>query len=88
MKEKSKKGIPRFNNLEEEAKYWEKHSIAPYWDNLEDVHFNIESSKFNNLLLIQLDNKSLQKLNLIARKKRKSIQNLAKGWIDSIAASL
>jgi len=32
----SMKKIPKFRTGEEAARFWEKHSIADYWDDLED----------------------------------------------------
>ncbi len=87
MKKGNKKNIPRFKNLEEEAQYWNKHSIAPFWDSLEEVDLELNSShQKNNWLLIKLDNKTISKLNKLAHRKHQSLQKLAKKWVESIAS--
>lgn len=86
MRKEGRKNIPHFKNLEEEARYWEKHSIAPYWDDLEDVDIQLTSPKLENWLLIKLDGKSMRKLNTLAHKKHKTIHRLAEQWVQSLAS--
>ena len=36
------KELPAFQSLEEEAKFWDTHSLADYWDELEDEETSFE----------------------------------------------
>lgn len=86
MEKRNKKNIPHFSSLDEEACYWEKHSIAPYWDNLEDADISLKGATSDNWLLIRLDSKSIGRLHQLAHKKHQTIQKLAKQWVESLAS--
>jgi YgiT-type zinc finger domain-containing protein len=40
--------IPEFNNLDEAVEFWESHDTVDYWDNMEDVTFEV--ALYKNLL--------------------------------------
>lgn len=35
------KKLPAFKSIEEEVEFWETHSLADYWDELEDAHIEV-----------------------------------------------
>ena len=39
---KGPKKLPKFKTPEEELRFFETHDMAPYWDQLEEVHERIE----------------------------------------------
>lgn len=86
MRKKNKKSFPRFKSIQDEARYWEKHSIAPHWASLEDARSEIKSSKLSNWLLIEMDNITINKLNQVAHKKHQTLKNLTRKWIHSLAS--
>lgn len=83
---KNIKEFPKFQSLAEESDYWEKHSIADFWDILEDVEFEI-SDPPQDCLVLHLGQDSLKTLRKAAKEKNESIQNLAKHWIHSLQES-
>jgi hypothetical protein len=42
MDEKNKKAIPEMASYEEIGEFWDKHSLADYWDVTEPAEFEIE----------------------------------------------
>lgn len=46
--------LPNFKTLDEEAEFWESHSLTEYLDEMEDVHFDVELSRGNSYLTIQV----------------------------------
>jgi hypothetical protein len=44
MKMKKTKELPKFNSREEAAEFWDTHSSADYWDQLEEVELIVDPS--------------------------------------------
>ncbi|BCV23004.1 CopG family antitoxin [Moorella sp. Hama-1] len=47
------KEIPHFASAEEEAAFWEKNSVAPYWDQLETVEVKAERPEKRQICMEQ-----------------------------------
>lgn len=62
------KKIPKIRTDEEAAKFWEKHSIADYWDELEDSKDIFKRPKLTPVTL-KFDPLVLNKLKMLARKR-------------------
>ncbi len=78
MKKKISK-IPDFKNREEEAKFWDTHSFADYWDEWKDVDLVVELNKpCEETLIIRLQKSLKQKLEQLATKKGLSASSLAR----------
>lgn len=81
MKKKRSK-IPKFKTKEEEAKFWDTHSFADYWDEFEDVDLKVELHKpKEETLVLRLQKNIKNKLDRIAKDKGLSISSLARMWI-------
>lgn len=81
MKKKKSK-IPEFKSIEEEAKFWDTHSFADYWDELEDVDivWEVEKPRKESLVLrVQKDIKD--RLKKEARKRGLNLSTLARMWL-------
>ncbi len=80
---KSKKSrIPKFKTIEEEAKFWDTHSFADYWDELKDadIVFELDQPREESLVLrVQKDFKN--KLKAIARSKGLNVSTLSRMWL-------
>ena len=78
MKKKSK--IPQFKTREEEAKFWETHSIADFIDELKPVkaHF---AKNLSQGITIRFDQSTLNKIRKIANGKGLGPTTLARMWI-------
>ena len=77
---KTKSRIPQFKTIEEEAEFWDTHSLADYWDEFKPVKVGV-AEKLGHGILIELDGETFRALCSLARKKRESPITLAKGWI-------
>lgn len=81
MKTKNNK-IPKFKTIAEEAKFWDTHSFADYWDSFEDVDVVVELSKPKEETLVLRINKDVKKkLEQVAKDKGVTISTLARGLL-------
>lgn len=72
--------IPEFKSAEEEAAFWEKHSVAPYWDQLEPVQFKITRPR-KKQVSIRFDPNILEQVRAVAEKKGIPYQTLVQMWV-------
>jgi predicted DNA binding CopG/RHH family protein len=82
MKTKNKKTskIPKFANREEEAGFWETHSIANFTDELKPVKVYF-AKKLSEGITIRFDQNTLNKIRKIAHDKGIGPTTLARMWI-------
>ncbi len=80
MKKKSR--IPKFKNIEEEARFWDTHSITEFENETEDVEivFDLARPKEETLIL-RLQKETKQELEKEAKKKGLSTSSLARLWL-------
>ena len=82
MKKKIKSRIPKFKSLDEEAKFWDTHSITDFEDETEDVEIILEVEKPRDETLVLRVQKNLkEKLKKEARKKGLNASTLARMWL-------
>ena len=75
--------LPNFRTLEEEAEFWEAHSLTEYLDELEDADFQVEGDTY---LTMRVTSDTISTLRNAARKREVSLQGLLRGWIESVNA--
>jgi len=63
------KRLPDFKTQEEEIEFWEHHSIADYWDGLEESTDIFKRPKLTPVTL-KFDPLVLKKIKMLARKRR------------------
>lgn len=81
MKKKRTK-IPEFKTLEEEAKFWDTHSFADYWDELEDVDIVVELEKpRDETIVLRVQKQVKDKLDRFARSLGLNLSTLVRMWI-------
>ena len=74
--------IPNFKSYQEEADFWNKHSLADYWDQFKDVDLVVNLQKRKEESLILRVNKDMKKkLERVAKKKRVSVSTLSRLWL-------
>ena len=80
MKQKSRN--PKFKNIEEEARFWDTHSITEFENETEDVEivFDLARPKEETLIL-RLQKETKQELEKEAKKKGLSTSSLARLWL-------
>lgn len=77
---KPKEPIPEFSSREEEAKFWDTHDFADYWDEWQPVKVRFAKNLSENLN-IRLDATTLAQLRQQAREKGVGPTTLARMWI-------
>lgn len=81
MKKKKSK-IPKFKTIAEEAKFWDTHSFADYWDDFEDVDIVVELHKpKDEAIVLRLQKGLKSKLEKAARDKGINVSSLARMWL-------
>ena len=60
--------LPRFKTKEEETNFWKKHSIAEYWEDLEESDDTFKRPKLTPVTL-KFDPLLKKKLKMLARKR-------------------
>jgi len=78
MKIKTK--IPQFTSREEEAKFWETHSIADFMGELKPIKARF-AKNLSQGITIRFDEPTLNKIRNIASKKGLGPTTLARMWI-------
>lgn len=79
-KTRQKSRIPDFKSYEEEARWWETHSLADYQDEFETVKVRF-AKNLSEGITIRFDKPTLNKLRDIARDKGLGPTTLARMWI-------
>ena len=79
---KRKSRIPKFKTIEEEAKFWDTHSLSDYWDEFKDIDivFDLQKPKQETLIL-RLQKEVKNKLEKVAKSKGLSVSSLARIWL-------
>lgn len=75
-----KRKIPQFANKEEEAKFWESHSVADYLDEFKPVDANF-AKNLSEGLHIRLNSETLHSLRVKAKDKGIGPTTLVRMWI-------
>ncbi len=77
---RKKSPIPRFKNREEEAKFWDTHSVADYWDEFRPVQVRF-AKNLSQVLPVRFDAETLDRLRRVAHKKGIGPTTLVRMWV-------
>jgi hypothetical protein len=77
---KPKEPLPAFGDREEEAAFWDTHSLADYWDEFQPVKVKF-AKKLSEGLTIRLDPETLGRLRALAQQKGIGPSTLARMWV-------
>lgn len=80
MKDQKRSRIPHFKTREEEAEFWDTHSLADFADELQPVRMKAERP-LAHILGVRLDARTIDALAGIGRKKGIGPSTLARVWI-------
>ena len=72
--------IPEFSSREEEAKFWDTHDIADYWDEFKPVQVRV-AKNLSKGITIRLDPETLSKIRGLAHEKGIGPTTLIRMWI-------
>ena len=82
MKKKNISKIPKFKSLVEEARFWDTHSFADYWNEFKDVNLVVELNKPRDETLVLRVQKGIkERLERAARKQGITVSTLARIWL-------
>lgn len=82
MKKKKNSKIPNFKTNEEEAKFWDTHSVVDFEDETEEVDIVFELAKpAEETLILRIQKTVKDKLAQIAKKKGISVSSLSRMWL-------
>lgn len=82
MKKKFK--FPDFDKMtyKEEAEWWDTHSFADFWDELDDVDITFDLKKpKEETLVVRLQKDLKEKIATIARRRGLNVSTLARMWL-------
>lgn len=73
--------LPKFKTLEEESEFWDTHSVADYWDELDVVDsLLVDARPPKKLISIRFDTAHIDAAKRIARTKGIGYQTLLRMW--------
>lgn len=79
---KRKSKIPEFKTYEEEAVFWDTHSIVDFENETEDVEIVFELDKpRDETLVVRMQKQFKDRLEKIARNKGLNVSTLARMWL-------
>jgi hypothetical protein len=78
--EQEKSRIPEFASYEEEAEFWDTHSLADYWDEFKPVKISF-AKDLTHIIQIPLDSNTMRALSACAQERGVDIITLARQWI-------
>ena len=79
---KKKNRIPKFKTYEEEARFWDTHSVTDFIDETENVDIVFELDKpRDETLIVRLQKDFKDKLEKTARSKGLNVSTLARMWL-------
>ena len=76
----TKKRIPEFASIEEEAAFWDTHSTADYEDEFKPVRVRF-AKKLSEGLTIRLDRETLEKVRAEAHERGIGATTLIRMWV-------
>lgn len=79
---KKKIRLPEFKTLKEEVKFWDTHSFADFWDELEDVDIVVELEKpRDETIILRVQKQVKDRLDKFARSRGLNLSTLVRMWI-------
>jgi predicted DNA binding CopG/RHH family protein len=82
MPETSTSKIPKFASEQEEADFWDTHSITDYLDELTSVEVTVVDARpHKEQISLRLDRQTITQLKAIARKRGIGYQTLIRMWV-------
>lgn len=76
----SKSKIPTFKSIQEEAEFWDTHSLADYWDDMRPVKVRF-AKPLEHVFTVRFDGRTLTEIQTEASKKGVSAGTLIRMWV-------
>ncbi|MBI1800305.1 MAG: hypothetical protein HY259_14970 [Chloroflexi bacterium] len=77
---RAKRAVPSFANREDEARYWDTHSLADHWDEAKPVRVRF-ARNLSQGITVRLDPETLEALRRRAHQQGIGPTTLARMWI-------
>jgi hypothetical protein len=71
--------LPQFSSLDKLVEFFETHDMGEYWENLPEVHFEVDIQRRSHLFA--LDEDVAEKVTAIAKAKQVTSKNLINEWL-------
>jgi len=79
MAKSKSRPMPKFSSLDKLVEFFDTHDMGEYWDDMPEVHFDIDSQRRTHLFA--LDEDVAERLTAIARAKRIPSKTLINKWL-------
>ena len=79
MAKSKPKTLPHFRSLDELVKFFDTHDLGEYWDEMPEVHFEVDIKRRTHLFA--LDAELADKLTEIAKSRQMSSDSLLNAWL-------
>ena len=79
MEKGKSKSRPSKKSLKDVVEFFEKHDMGEYWDQMPEVHFDVDINKRAHLIAIDED--LFGRLTEIAKSKKTSSKTLIDSWL-------
>jgi hypothetical protein len=71
--------LPEFDSLEKLVEFLEAHDLSDYWDELPEVHFDVDIQR--RIHLVRLDEDVAAEVTAIAKTRQVSSTKLINSWL-------
>ena len=79
MAKSKSRSLPRFRSLDELVEFFDSHDLGEYWDQMPEVHFEVDIKRKKHLFA--LDAELASKLTEIAKSRQISSEALINAWL-------
>jgi len=79
MAKNKPKKLPKFESLDKLVEFLERNDTSEYWDQMPEVHFDVDIKKRTHLVALEED--LANEVTEVAREKKTSSQALINSWI-------
>jgi hypothetical protein len=79
MARSKSKSLPPLGSLEEVVEFFDTHDMGEYWDELPEVHFDVDLQRRAHLVAIEAE--LADQLTEIARSRQTSSEGLINSWL-------
>ena len=79
MAKSKSRPMPKFTSLDKLVEFFDTHDMGEYWDDMPEVHFDIDIKR--RIHLFALDEDLAKRVTAIARAKRIPSKTLVNEWV-------
>jgi hypothetical protein len=80
----SENKLPKFETIEELAEFFDTHDMGEYFDELPEMHFDVDIKK--RTFLLSVDEKLMKRLTRVAKAQNTSTEELVNSWLEEKVA--